>query len=73
MLEKRLKSTFSELLATQTVIGNNLYPQEPKLLGEFQTFSKLFREIRGAKFELISLLYQPHSDLVNRIINKPLW
>ena len=48
MLEKRLKSTFAELLATQTVIRNNLYPWEPKLLGEFQTF----REIRGAKFEL---------------------
>lgn len=38
MLEMRLKSAFAELLAFQTVIGKNVYPREPELLGEFQTF-----------------------------------
>ena len=37
MLEMRLKSAFAELLAFQTVIGKNVYPREPELLGEFQT------------------------------------
>ena len=48
MLEKRLKLAFAEFLAIQTVIGKNLYPQEPELLGEYQTFSRN----QGAKFEL---------------------
>ena len=39
MLEMRLKSAFAELLAFQTVIGKNVDPREPELLGEFQTFS----------------------------------
>lgn len=38
MSGKRLKLTFAELLATQTVIVNNLYPREPKLLGGIPYF-----------------------------------